>query len=93
MLPLFDTQAGGVDEKHIVIVAMLLQHHDNCRDAGAEENVCGETYDGVNLVFLYEIPADHRLRLLLLVFPAKQNAVRKHDCHDAIRLDMVKVMQ
>ena len=41
---------------------MLLQHHDERRNACAEEDVGWQTDDGIDIVFLYEVGAD----LLLL---------------------------
>ena len=66
----------------------MAQHHNDGGNARAKENVGGQTDDGVNMVVLNQIFADRAF-----LTAAEQNTVGQNDGHNAIRLDMVKVVQ
>ena len=44
---------GSVHNKHMVIVAVLAQHHHDGGDAGAEEDVRWQSDDGLNMVVFH----------------------------------------
>ena len=66
----------------------LAQHHNDGGNARAKENVGGQTDDGVNVVVLNQIFADRAF-----LTAAEQNTVGQNDGHNAVRLDMVKIVQ
>ena len=44
---------GGIHNKHMVIVAVLAQHHHDSRNARAKENVRWQSDDGLNMVVFH----------------------------------------
>ena len=79
---------GGVNDKYILALALLAQHHNDGGNARAKENVGGQTDDGVNVVVLNQIFADRAF-----LTAAEQNTVGQNDGHNAVWLDMVEVVQ
>ncbi|CAB0686084.1 hypothetical protein FRC0061_00747 [Corynebacterium diphtheriae] len=88
VLTLLNKALRGVDEQHVIVVALLLEHHDDCRDTGAVEDVGRQANDGVDVVGLDEIAADVGLRAA-----TEQHAVRQDDGKDAVGLDVEQLMQ
>ena len=72
---------------------MLFQHHNDRRDARPEEDVRREPDNGVDLIPLDEILADHRLGLFLLDLAAEKDAMRQYYGHNAVWLHMVEVVK
>ena len=88
LLAVFHESLAGIDDEHIVLLTMLLQHHNERRNACAEEDVGWKTDDGIDIVFLYEVGAD-----LLLLASTEQHAVRQYDCQNAIGFQVMKLME
>ena len=88
LLAVFHESLVGIDDEHIVLLTMLLQHHDERRNACAEEDVGWKTDDGIDIVFLYEVGAD-----LLLLASTEQHAVRQYDSQNAIGFQVMKLME
>ena len=72
----------------MIVVAMFAQHHHDGGDAGAEEDVRGQADDGLNVVFLHQVPANSAF-----LTATEQHAMWQYDGHDAVVAQMVEVMQ
>ena len=84
----FAEPLGGVDDQHVGVRPPFLQDHDDGRDAGSEEDVGGKPDDGVDVVLLDEVLPDFPF----LATP-EQNAMRQHDGHDAVGLQVKQVVE
>ncbi|OQA28864.1 MAG: hypothetical protein BWY58_00140 [Chloroflexi bacterium ADurb.Bin344] len=79
---------GGIDNHHIGIRTILFQYHNNGRDARPEENVRGQTDNRVNVIEFQKLFANLPLRIT-----SKKNAVRQNNRHNAIRLEVIEIME
>ena len=99
LLALLDESFRRVDEEDIAAVAFLLQHHDKGRYARAEEDVRRQTDDGLYIVALDEVAADFALAVVHLsvlvdgCIATEEHAVRQHDGHYAVGLEVVELMK
>ena len=46
---------AGIDDEHTFAATVLLQNHDECRNAGTKEDVGRKTDDGIDIVLLNEV--------------------------------------
>ena len=67
---------------------MLLQHHNQRRDARAEEDVGRQSDDAVNLVLLNQFLANLSFAVILRV-ATEQHTVGQYDGHDAVGFQVV----
>ena len=88
LLAFLDKSLACVDDEHVVIITMLLEHHHEGRNACAEEDVGWQTDDGVDVVLLDETGAD-----LLFLAATEQYAVGQHDGEDAVWLQVVELVE
>ena len=79
---------GSVHDEHMIVVAMFAQHHHDGGDAGAEEDVRGQADDGLNVVFLHQVPANSAF-----LTATEQHAMWQHDGHNAIITQVIEIMQ
>ena len=71
---------------------MLSQDHHNRRNARPEEDVRGQPNDRVNVIPLHELHADLSLGSVILLATEK-NPVRHDNRHDAVRPQMIEIME
>ena len=79
---------GCVDKEDIPFLPLLTKDHDNGGNAGAVENIRWQADNGIDMVFLHQVPPDFPF----FIAPEK-NAVRKDDGHNAIGFQVVQVME
>ena len=87
-----DESARGIDNQRVLAVAVLSQDHHNRRNARPEEDVRGQPNDRVNVIPLHELHADLSLGSVILLATEK-NPVRHDNRHDAVRPQMIEIME
>ena len=73
---------------------MLLQHHNECRNTSAKEDIGRQTNDSVDVVLLYEVLTNLPLAINIFFWiTSKKYAMRQNDSENAVRLDVVEFME
>ena len=78
---------AGIDDQHIVVVTMLLEHHDKGWNTRAEEDVGRQTDNDINIITLNQVATN--LTFAICIFQCiatEKHPMRQHDGEDAIRL-------
>ncbi len=84
----FDEAFGGIYDEEVAVLPLLAEEEDDGGDAGAEENVGGQADDGFDVVIFDEVFADSAF-----FAAAEENAVGEDDGHDAVRFEVVEVVE
>ena len=87
-LPFFLKSLRGINDQHVVISPILSQNHDDCRNAGAKENIGRKPNDRIDVVLVDQILSDRAL-----FTAAEQHAVRENNRHDAVRLQVIEIVK
>ena len=93
LLARLDEAFAGIDKEDIVAVTFLAEHHNDCGDTCAEEDVCGQTDDGVDMVVLNEVLTDHTFYLVFGRVATEEDTVRQDDGHYAVWFEVIEVME
>src|SRR5262245_37711266 len=82
LVSIFDEALRGVDHENGLLVVGLVEHNDASRDAGAVEQVSGQSDNAPDYSALNEVLADCPLSIA-----AEENAMRKDAGSFAVRLE------
>ena len=58
LFPFLYKTLRGIDNQHIVIVTMLLEHHDEGRDTCAKEDIGRQSDNGIDVVLFNQVTTD-----------------------------------
>ncbi len=78
----------SVHNQHVAALALLAEHHDDGGDTGAEKDIGRKPDDCLNMAVLHQVLANGAL-----LAAAEQHAVRQDDAHDAVRAQVIQVVQ
>ena len=85
---LLDEALGCVDNENIIVLALLLQHHDDGRNAGPVENIRRQPDNCIDMILFNQIPADFSF-----FTAAEKNPVGQNNSHDSVILYVEQIMK
>ena len=89
-----DKTLRGIDNQHVVIVAMLFEHHDEGRNTCAKEDIGRQSDNGIDVILLNEVTTDFAFPFAVFIgIATEENPVRKHNRQDSVRFKVMELMK